>query len=107
MHGEVMKPHKHAELIKAWADGAEIESRNLCTATLSWEDWKLNETPNWSVSDFVEFRIKPTPIKLDIVVLRHLRFWRDNLLADPNEEPNIKFVFDGETKKVKSAEVLK
>jgi hypothetical protein len=22
-----MKPHKHAELIKAWADGAEIEWR--------------------------------------------------------------------------------
>ena len=23
-----MKPHKHAELIKAWADGAEIEYKS-------------------------------------------------------------------------------
>jgi hypothetical protein len=24
-----MKPHKHAELIKAWADGAEIERKTF------------------------------------------------------------------------------
>ena len=96
----MMKPHKHADLIHAWAEGAEIEYR--WTGTEKWEDCVY---PQWH--EQAEYRIKPTPIKIDIVVLKHLKFWRDNLLADPNEEPNIKFVFDGETKKVKSAEVLK
>ena len=95
-----MKPHKHAELIKAWADGAEIQ-----VLFSEGEEWYVDEHPDWY--EHYKYRIKPTPIKLDIVVLRHLKFWRENLLADPNEEPNIKFVFDGETRKVKSAEVLK
>jgi hypothetical protein len=98
--GEVMKPHKHAELIKAWADGAEIQ---VLDNHMEWHD--IGDYTSWHEQSI--YRIKPTPIKLDIVVLRHLKFWRDNLLDDPNEEPNIKFVFDGETRKVKSAEVLK
>ena len=33
--------HKHAELIKAWADGAEIEARYLKAD--GWTDWKKEE----------------------------------------------------------------
>jgi hypothetical protein len=33
--------HKHADLIHAWADGAEIECRNLYNV------WELIDTPNW------------------------------------------------------------
>ena len=49
------KPHKHAEVIKAWADGAEIE-------------WRENEHGDWRVDyskipafdhTYYEFRIKP------------------------------------------------
>lgn len=45
-----MKPHKHAELIKAWADGAEIEVKN--------EDgtWELTN-PIWHPNNI--YRIKP------------------------------------------------
>lgn len=46
-------PHKHAELIKAWADGAEIECLN------SNGDW-LNTgpyTPSWY--HLKQYRIKP------------------------------------------------
>jgi hypothetical protein len=46
------KPHKHAELIKAWADGAEIEGRQ--DSTLPWRVWR---EPAWN-RDF-EYRIKP------------------------------------------------
>lgn len=47
------KPHKHAELIKAWSDGAEIQFFD--------KDWKnCVGNPNWS--EYVEYRIKPTPI---------------------------------------------
>ena len=43
--------HKHAELIKAWADGAEIEF-------LSSQDnkWYLTKLPSWEVSK--TYRIK-------------------------------------------------
>jgi hypothetical protein len=47
-----MKPHKHAELIKAWADGAEIQYRYQ-----NFIDWYDIENPNWDVTK--EYRIKP------------------------------------------------
>lgn len=43
------KPHKHAELIKAWADGAENEYRNPSVS----DYWYDEESPNWN-----EYRIK-------------------------------------------------
>ena len=47
-----MKPHKHAELIKAWADGAEIERLSEIG------DWLPdNDTPEWL--EDVTYRIKP------------------------------------------------
>lgn len=45
------KPHKHAELIKAWADGVEIEYFN--------DGWHFRECPAWD-EDTV-YRIKPQP----------------------------------------------
>jgi hypothetical protein len=46
-----MKPHKHAELIKAWADGAQIQVK---ACNVVWED---REHPVWSTNR--EYRIKP------------------------------------------------
>ena len=43
---------KHAELIKAWADGAEIEVK----ANGGWDEVKK---PSWA--EFIEYRIKPEP----------------------------------------------
>lgn len=48
------KPHKHAELIKAWADGAEIE---LQCADGTWTSCADKDYPNWCES--VPYRIKP------------------------------------------------
>lgn len=45
-------PHKHAALIKAWADGAIIEARYAANG-----NWLLATTPIWS--DDYEYRIKP------------------------------------------------
>ena len=44
-----MKPHKHAEIIKAWADGAEIQYND----GYGWRDIK---DPLWTSE---EYRIKP------------------------------------------------
>ncbi len=44
------KPHKHAAIIKAWADGAEIEA-------LRDGEWMLCLGPEWH--EETEYRIKP------------------------------------------------
>jgi hypothetical protein len=51
------KPHKHAALIKAWADGAVIEHYRV---GFGWEECSFN-TPCWSPE--TNYRIKPKTIK--------------------------------------------
>ena len=48
-----MAAHKHAEVIKAWADGAQIEFR--CYANSAWRD--VPGDPVWK--EAVEYRVKP------------------------------------------------
>lgn len=50
-----MKPHKHAEFIKAWADGAEIEYKD------DGENWSKCKKPCWHLD--VDYRIKPAAPK--------------------------------------------
>ena len=54
--------HKHADLIKAWADGAEIEFR--------WgdEEWVATSYPEWNL--LAQYRIKPE-LKPEIQVDHH------------------------------------
>lgn len=47
------KPHKHAEVIKAWADGASIQ---LLSSNNKWVD-VIN--PEWL--EDIEYRVKPEP----------------------------------------------
>lgn len=46
-------PHKHAAIIKAWADGVEVQ----VSTNAGWYDLDFN--PNWC--DFNQYRIKPEP----------------------------------------------
>lgn len=50
---EERKPHKHAAVIKAWADGAIIQYRVSTT-----EPWRITVDPTW-YHEF-EYRVKPT-----------------------------------------------
>ncbi len=50
------KQHKHAELIKAWADGAQIEFK--CGE--EWLDF-MSGTNNWH--ECMEYRIKPRELE--------------------------------------------
>ena len=45
------KPHKYAEVIKAWADGAEVEFKPPYTSS-----WWPTTTPTWD--SYYEYRIK-------------------------------------------------
>ncbi|MEL7423472.1 MAG: hypothetical protein AAFN81_10805 [Bacteroidota bacterium] len=52
-HAYPNPPHKHAELIKAWADGAEVEIR--CRYSGKWHD-----CPNPVWDERLVYRIKPS-----------------------------------------------
>ena len=52
------KPHIHAEMIKAWADGATIEFLVKFTSK-----WKTTIYPCWEEEN--KYRIKPEPTKLE------------------------------------------
>lgn len=99
------KPHKHADLIKAWADGAEIEARGD-----GYGGWNVVNNPFWF--DYMEYRIKPEP-KPDVVKLFKASIdlkYGDAISHAVSDEwlhcSNLKLTFDGETGKLKSAEVL-
>lgn len=55
------KPHKHAEVIKAWADGAEIECWDR-----DFPEWIDSPFPNWC--SYLEYRVKPQPKKYKVDV---------------------------------------
>ena len=89
--------HKHAELIHAWADGAKIETRPYSDA-----GWFPVEEPHWHLTR--EYRIKPEP-KPDVVSYIYARgghFCEERY----GEHHNLKLTFDGETGKLKAAEVI-
>lgn len=87
-------PHKHAELIKAWADGHEIEYLSALDRC-----WTSIPSPTWDRS--IKYRVKPEPAP-DVVE------WHNVVRSGctPTDKPNIKLTFDGETGKLKSAEVI-
>ena len=85
-------PHKHAALIKAWADGATIQYK---VRQGEWRDVYDND-PTWN--DWEEYRVKPEPkpdierfIRVEIVE-------RSVCLIHPSDgDRNLKLTFDGET----------
>ena len=108
------KPHKHAEVIKAWADGATIQASN---GIFEWEDIP---NPTWQLN--LEYRIKHEP-KPDVVEER-LLFWNMAIPADADIKDlswarwldhcraysaigKFKLTYDGETGELKHAEVVK
>ena len=103
-----MKPHKHAELIKAWADGAEIEYRSF--ETIEWKP--IFKGWSWDNTLVAEYRIKPEP-KPDHVFYGRVAFTYfdtpptvGGLGLLHGDLDNLKLVFDGYTGELKSAEVL-
>lgn len=55
------KPHKWAAVIKAWADGAEVECKNIFIQGSHWGPWNEEEGPiNWNDPDYI-FRVKVDP----------------------------------------------
>jgi hypothetical protein len=98
--------HKHADLIHAWADGAEIQQNvPQFQGEIYTTKWFDDPDPLWCL--LAEYRIKPQP-KPDFEI--HLYVIYDSLYTTAvckSGTPNVRYVFDGETNKLKSAEVIK
>jgi hypothetical protein len=93
--------HKHADLIHAWADGMQIQGKSKHV------DWKDLKQPTWD-EDW-QYRIKPTR-KLDLYKYVVVEAIDDGFTEWHTCSPahaNLHLTFDGETKQLKSAEVLK
>jgi len=88
--------HKHADLIIAWANGAEIEYKQPES-----DVWYRVQQPYWT-SD-LEFRVKATK-PADIVVEKFIEFAPS--LDNAYNKPNVRYTFDGETKALKAVELL-
>lgn len=75
------KPHKHAALIKAWADGAEIQFKN---AAGHWTDIK---EPTW-VNE-AEYRIKPAIINYRVCLFHCNKKHWTNIADTMGEASNL------------------
>lgn len=98
-----MKPHKHAELIKKWADGAEIEYRYpKDNGDLSlWKDLTQCVFHKW-----YEYRLKAEP-KPDFFT--YTKAEETFIYQQENSkklDSNLKLIWDGLTGKLKDAVVL-
>ncbi len=108
------KPHKHAEVIKAWADGKAVQYRySPC------EEWYdlTSSYPNWMPE--YEYRIKPEPkpdYEETVTLFRNSAFSLLTMNVEPRWLANgshykvfgsFKVTFDGETGEFKSIEVLR
>ena len=113
------RPHKHAEVIKAWADGRTVQERVMRNG--EWQKWKDVESPNptWWEDSCYQFRIKPKP---DVTVYTHTqrrgiysaeiyitcdKNWNVDNSPSFTSPCNLALVFDGETSELKNAKVIK
>jgi hypothetical protein len=92
--------HKHYDMIVAWAEGKEIQVEEMDGT------WSDIQGPSWSGHN--HYRIKPEP-KPDVVkyLIRGL-VSNSSWLEFDNQTGYecVKITFDGETGKLKTAEVL-
>jgi hypothetical protein len=89
--------HKHAEFIKKFADGENIEC--ICESSKSWELVEHIETFDYKWVG-LKFRIKPKPDYIKQGDFYH--FGENGTTCD-----RLKLTFCGETRQLKSAEIIK
>lgn len=87
-----MNKHKHSEMIKAWADGFEIEVNRK-----NGEGWMDCNNPLWS--ELFDYRIK----EVDFCEEIEIRY--GGIVGTGN--PNIRLIFDKDTFELKKSELIK
>jgi len=96
-------PHKHAALIKQWADGAQIQYKH--TGPPPQGEWADVKQPTWR-SD-CDYRVKPE-IKPDVMFTYYANGPENWVYRSHHRGPtgNLRLTFDGDTLKLKKAEVI-
>ena len=92
-----MTPRKHAELIKAWADGAEIQCYHYHTGLQMWV-WLDDPNPTWADDEI--YRRKPVP-EADYFLNGEVEF------LSRQDTVSVRVLFDGETGEPKEVEIVK
>lgn len=100
---EAPKPHKWAKEIIAWANGAEIQTREPGSD----KDWSDTLNPGWT--NYMDYRVKPEK-KPDVAYVGHAYQGSASIVlhmeAYKMRGDNVKFTFDGETGKLKAVELI-
>jgi len=91
-------PHKHAELIKAWADGADIQVKNGDI----WSDMDWN--PKWD--EQCVYRIRPEPKLITKMVELSLDEEDMGYAVFSGKQSNLRVVFDANTKDIVEVEII-
>ena len=92
--------HKHYDVIVALAEGKRIQYFSLG----GWVDWVDSHFPSFRGS--TNWRIKPEPEPDFSTYLTVSRGYTGSQTRRRYDSDTVKFTFDGETGKLKSAEVL-
>lgn len=101
----MLQRHKHYDVLVAYAEGHEIQF--LSKVDNTWVDCGKGDLSPISFPEY-NWRVKPTP-KPDVTILANVcqaSPGRVGFGLDSCVSPNVCFTFDGETGKLKSAEVL-
>lgn len=101
------KPRRNAEVIKAWADGADIQFKRGST----WEDYDNSEgLPDF---DFGIWRVKPENIVVEECVYVSKTITEHGIKGSleiangsPRHKPNIRLEFDPNTYQLVKTEVI-
>lgn len=100
-----MTRHKHADLIIAWANGAEIQFKRN-TPPYDWLPCQM-DTPSWSVNN--EYRIKPEP-KPDRIVYLQAYYHNGQMIKGMTSEKGmnttLEITIDGETETIKHRRII-
>lgn len=82
-----MSKHKHCALIKAWADGAEIEYYDVSSSR-----WADISKPNWHTETL--YRLKPKLIDniLDNIPENGVLCWVSDEIKNPNSDDFLKII---------------
>lgn len=108
--------HKHADLIIAWANGSKIQYLNKAH-----KDWRDCPDPGWLENYDYRIKLEPKPDVRVALVLRVTNSWRHTQvqvqwqhgvdcdarpLGYQHHHPDLILTYDGETGKLKAAQVV-
>ena len=96
-----MTPDEIIAVVQAHKEGKEIELQPKGVAPMG---WAYTTDPVWDFHHF-NYRVRPEP-KPDLIRYAHAWIHPGSEASAPSSNDNLRLTFDGETGKLKSAEVL-